>query len=57
MSTTEVKRKAGRRPGSLGHKNVRKMAMKTLQNVIEDDAAPAEAKVSAAIALLQEIPR
>jgi len=57
MSTTEVKNKGGRKRGYLTPSSVRKIAVKTLQNIIMDDVSSAEAKAIAATTLLQEIPR
>jgi len=56
MNITQEKNKGGRKPGSLGPKTIRKLALKVLQNVVEDDQSPVDARVQAASTLLEKLP-
>jgi hypothetical protein len=52
---TQQKPKTGRPTGSRSPQTIRKAALKTLEKIMENEDAPAEARAMAAIKLIDEV--
>jgi len=52
---TQQKPKTGRPAGSRSPQTIRKAALKTLERIMEDEAAPPEARAMAACKLIDEV--